>query len=540
MTDDPPRMTRPAELASEGYRPWSRGKGTQVWEMFRAADRGDLATLSRLISENPLLVTCEFEYRKPLHFAVRANQLAAAKYLLEHGADATYVSGSRMHEGPITIARDRGYVEMERLLAEWLEERFGTNARGEELALLIKERRRDEVLDRLQREPDLVHFADGRGNQPLHWAVMTRQLPLIDALLDLGAGINRRRADGARPIDLTNGDYWYRGWQHLPKTALGPHEVLIGYLLGRGAEYDIITACTIGDLERVSEILKSDPGLAKRVPAYSTYYSGAPLRVAAKGGHSALVALLLEHGANPNEPEEVAPWGGALYEAIAGGHLEVAKLLLKHGANPNSAVESSGDCMSRARGKGEEWLQLLRESGGEFSLHMCCWDGDIDTIRARLERDPALEFNDECLNYIIHHENRPLLDLLLQVQPELLKGRRLPAAKTVEFARFLLGLGMDPAKLNWLGVTPLHAFAGDNNLAMAELALEHGADLEALDHEYESTPLGWAARRGQLEMVEFLLKAGASREHPQGQAWATPAAWARRRGHDQVLSSLAA
>ena len=45
---------------------------------------------------------------------------------------------------------------------------------------------------------------------------MTRQIPMIDELLARGADINARRADGARPIQLTNGDYHYRGWRDVP------------------------------------------------------------------------------------------------------------------------------------------------------------------------------------------------------------------------------------------------------------------------------------------------------------------------------------
>ena len=54
-------------------------------------------------------------------------------------------------------------------------------------------------------------------NRPIHWAVMTRQLDLIDELLARGANINAARQDGARPIQLTNGDYHYRGWRDVPQ-----------------------------------------------------------------------------------------------------------------------------------------------------------------------------------------------------------------------------------------------------------------------------------------------------------------------------------
>src|SRR5687768_656345 len=172
-------------------------------------------------------------------------------------------------------------------------------------------------------------------------------MDLIDYLLKRGADINAMRPDGARPLDLTNGDYHYRSWyRDLPSTALQKHEVLIGYLLARGADYDLSTATKIGDYGRVHQLLGENPALANQVPAYS-YYTGLPLRNAAGAGHIEVVKLLLKYGARPNEPEPgIAPHGGALHAAIGGKHYEIVKLLLEHGANPNAEVESSDNCLS--------------------------------------------------------------------------------------------------------------------------------------------------------------------------------------------------
>ncbi len=65
-----------------------------------------------------------------------------------------------------------------------------------------------------------------------------------------------------------------------------------------------------------------------------------------------IVQLLLDHGADPNLPEEqFAPKGKALYSAVYHGHYEIAKLLLERGAFPNPPVESSGDALWVSR----EW-----------------------------------------------------------------------------------------------------------------------------------------------------------------------------------------
>src|SRR5262249_48963430 len=151
--------------------------------------------------------------------------------------------------------------------------------------------------------------------------------------------------------------YNFRGWRDVPQDwPITPAQVL-AHLHARGAYMDICTACHLGDLARVKELLAQDPTLANRVSEYVTYYlgSGAQLKNAAAKGHLEIVKLLLEHGADPNLPEEhIAPHGHALYSAVANGHYEVAKLLLEHGAYPNPEVESSADALSRALGNADQ------------------------------------------------------------------------------------------------------------------------------------------------------------------------------------------
>ena len=65
---------------------WSTGKGTEVWAMFCAAAKGDLATIQSLLGKDPSLLYSEYDYRNPISFAVRENQPAVVAYLLERGA----------------------------------------------------------------------------------------------------------------------------------------------------------------------------------------------------------------------------------------------------------------------------------------------------------------------------------------------------------------------------------------------------------------------------------------------------------------------
>src|SRR6185436_6607377 len=264
------------------------------------------------------------------------------------------------------MARDRGYDELADYLEAIRKQRYGIAPEAAAVVSAIKNRDAAQVRALIDKHPELIHAADEYARKPIHWAVMTRQIELIDYLLERGADINSTLPDGTRPIHLTNGDYHYRGWRDLPSTAMQKHEVLIGYLLARGADYDIATAAKLGDLARIRELLDRNPSLVNQVTTHS-YYTGLPLVNAARGGHLEAVKFLLERGANPNEAEPgFAPWGGSLLAAVGGKHLEIARLLLDHGANPNQAGESSGNCVSMAKfvGASREMQELLASYGG--------------------------------------------------------------------------------------------------------------------------------------------------------------------------------
>jgi ankyrin repeat protein len=84
----------------------------------------------------------------------------------------------------------------------------------------------------------------------------------------------------------------------------------------------------------------------------------------------------------------------------------------------------------------------------------------------------------------------------------------------------MLQLGFSTNARNSFGETPLHAAASAGDLETVRLLLEHGADLDARDANYNGTPLGYAAvtsgerrdTKGEwAATVRVLLEAGADR-----------------------------
>ena len=264
----------------------------------------------------------------------------------------------------------------------------GASPAGEAVAAAIRERDLAKVRSLLDASPELLHVGDERSNQPIHWAAMTRQLDVIDELLNRGADINAARFDGAHPIQLANGDYYFRGWRDVPSDWPTKPIDVIAHLRARGAYCDI---CTASPHWRFRSVCASCLMKTRRSPIdvadYVTYYlgSGSPLKNAAANGHLEIVRLLLDHGADPNLREEgIAPHGHALYAAVANRHYEIAKLLLEHGAYPNPPVESSADALSRAISNSDQpMIDLLCSYGAARTMELLACDGDVRTGRGR-------------------------------------------------------------------------------------------------------------------------------------------------------------
>lgn len=537
------RMIRPEALKKKEPLTWSPGMGADVWELFCACITGDLETVRRLVDKEPSLVRCHYAYRTPIYFAVRENEVEVAAFLLEHGADPLSLA---VNDSLLDITRDRGYLEMEKLLTAYLAVAQGASPKGEAVAEAIRDRDLPKVRTLLDASPELLHEGDGGSNQPIHWAVMTRQIDMIDELLARGADVNARRSDGARPIQLTNGDYNYRGWRDVPQDWPTTPAQVLTHLRNRGAYVDICTAASIGDLDRVRELLDQDPSLANRVSEYVTYYigSGAPLKNAAAGGHIEIVRLLLERGADPNLAEEgIAPHGHALYSAAANGHHEIARLLLEHGAYPNPEVESSADALSRAMARSDQQMvELLCSHGAARAVHLLAYHGDVQTAAAVFAANPALADDPDAITNAAGQGHEPFVRLMLRYQPDLPKRITFPSwlvgAKSRELNELLFEHGMNPSQPDWLRITPLHHFARTGDVDKAALFIEHGADLHARDEDICSTPLGWAAKFGQTPMVELLLEHGAKPNLPDDPPWATPLEWATRRGHIEIVELL--
>ncbi len=348
------RLTRPESTYTKAPVLFGGGvPANDLWAIIAAATDGDVETIKTLADKDPDLVTANLDYNQPLHFSVHGNHVEAVRILLDRGANVLTESRLNGINQSLDWAKDRGNQEIYDLLDGDRRIKFNYNPEAKQVSDAIRKYCVDDVRSILEGDKMLATASDETGNHPIHWAVLTGQLAMVDLLLSYGVDVDTRRFDGALPLDLIGGDYWYGHRDDAEKVNAPTQKTLIaGYLVARGAAYDLPAAARFGDLGRIKELLASDPSLVHDDPTYVSWGVGAPLGYAAEQGREDIVKVLLEYGVDPNMREgNIAPCGSALYNAVGGRYIEIVKILLVHGADPNAVVESCGNVIGGRRTK---------------------------------------------------------------------------------------------------------------------------------------------------------------------------------------------
>ena len=333
-----------------------------------------------------------------------------------------------------------------------------------------------------------------------------------------------------------------------------------------GPGQELHQATEADNLDRARALLAHDATLADH-PSH-------PLTVAAEKGYVALVKLLLDHGADPDAPEDLDLGdegvynnaGIPLWRGAKGGHYEVCRLLLEAGADPNAYVFASGPAAERAMENGrDDILDLIYSYGGHSFAVAAAMCGRIAVPAEIMRLKPnmageflgaaALSGNIDlvrlCYRYNVAGADsfgtlyQPLRGRFRQAALRYDDGHADEHADKVEILRLLLENGADPNATDAKHMTPLHRLAGETSswsdeekVPFASLLLDHGAGLEVRDDELRSTPLGHACRYGLVRLSEVLLERGASVEPAKGADWTAPLVWARQHGHQNVVQLL--
>ena len=128
------------------------------------------------------------------------------------------------------------------------------------------------------------------------------------------SGVSPQNGNGRTPAVIALFGL-HRWWRNEEKPEI------LDLLLKSGAEYKMLIAATLGDEERVRELLRGDPSLANAAdPCWRR-----PLSGAASKGHTAIVRLLLDKGAEVNVPGGL--YGSDMQAAAYHGQAAAVRLL---------------------------------------------------------------------------------------------------------------------------------------------------------------------------------------------------------------------
>lgn len=297
-----------------------------------------------------------------------------------------------------------------------------------------------------------------------------------------------------------------------------------------GKVWEILAASKEGNLAKVQELVA---GCADLI--YAQYNYTPPIHFAVREGHKDLVKYLLEKGAHSPE-YKFYPFQESLQVIARDRGLDDIADMLDEYAADESISKFRGDNGEIDYGRTDLQKEFEQEVGR----------GNIARVSEILSKypgfalDPTYFWSEGILVFAAKEYNIPMMELLMSygaTVPELLKWTQFYYFERTDSAKYLLEHGMNPDTGSWQEVSILHDMAQKGFIDRAELLIKHGANINAIDDEYLSTPLGMAARWGREEMVAFLLKHGADPELG-GAAWSTPLHWAIKKNHQAVEKIL--
>lgn len=414
-------------------------------DVYTASALGKQSLAEQIVKSNPDILSQSHHplHRPPLHWAVQSGCTELVELLLDTGCD---------------IDEDARFLAYSDALG------FSTDADSNgETALHLAARLGDTAMVRLllrrgakiNTEADHYFWED---ITPLELACRKSHDEVVRLLLDAGAKfslskqseVQEAAAENAeilrlllttKQVDLTG----RTGGKLLRLAVAAKNEESIDILLRKGAPLDFHSACRLGKVDVVRELIANDPALINATEEH--YPLETPVIIAIRNGHEETVRFLVEAGA-PIDPV-ITKGRSPLHLAARYGHVSILKLLLAQGLVPN---KNSWD----------------RES----LLHQAAQGAQPEMVQFLLQNDA--DVNDED-----GEGNTPLHCLTGWWQSTDTDDQGELDRRQVAIAHLLIDAGANVNARNHRGRTPLHHAASEGFPHLAQILIDAGAKVNA-------------------------------------------------------------
>ena len=447
--------------------PEAAASGIDAPTIVEAARAQDTDTVRALIAEGVDVDAAQPDGATALHWAAYRNDSETAALLLDAGADVD--AANELGATPVWLAAGNGSPDMVRQLLEAGADPNLALRNGETPVMTASRTGNADAVRLLAaRGADVDAQERSRGQTALMWAVAQGHHEIIDVLLAHGADVHARSRIRPRMMhaESTNGSQYDQG-----------------LVWNRGGYTPLLFAARHGDVEAGRRLVAAGADVDDRAPT-----GASALVVAAHSGHLDFVRFALATGTDPND---IGAGYTALHAAILRGDPELATALLAAGANPNTRLEK-GTPLRRA---GQDWAIAPQfVSATPYWLAAYYQEADLMRALAAWGADPNLTTLERWA-YVFeraggvgppHVAGGFQTPLLAAVSGAHNRGRTFNSSlrnpdreerAAYEAAKAALEHGADVNGIDHAGTAPLHSAAQRNYATIVELLAANGADL---------------------------------------------------------------
>ena len=424
-----------------------------IADIVDSAKRGELLTLRNAVAAGADVTVTSPDGSTALLWASYRDDLEMARWLLT--VNAPLNAANDLGVTPLWAASENRNAQMVTLLVENGADPNLALLSGETAVMIAARAGSEDVVRALATAGADLDRSATRGQTALMWAAANHHPATVKVLLDYGADIDQRSAV----------------WNQM--MAVPPHS-RTKRDIPHGGNTALMFAARVGDVLSAQHLVAA----GANVDAADAWGMSATT-IAAHGGHTELVELLLANNADPNAAVAgVAP----IHNAVMRDDHEMVTRLLAHGANPNITLETWTPTRRASRD-----LHYPAAFVGATPLWLAARFARVDIMRLLIGHGADPRFV---------HEVEYIADGVYQARTE--RTTTLMAA---------LAMGGTPRFRPWVPYTD-PGTAESRTLAAVTLLADHGVDISAADLRGQ-TVLDEAEAKQYESVVTLLLERGA-------------------------------